>query len=544
MSRCRKNITLLLAAAFLLFPAVNRAEEGPLKEALVEKLHLEWTEVEGAKNYEIQIRTEQGETVFSKVTDKNRIELDLKPGEYYHRVGVVNKFGKVSAWTPWKPYKVVSTAKPAVRNITAGEVNAEKGTQTLIVEGENIDDKTDIKITNNQENIPVITRKIRDDGKVEVTVAYKEAPRENFSLLAENPGGLHNTKSQQLTVKDDGIRISSSSRRIPGLKEPARIGAPPEDSQPEETDSEQKESVGNRWMVLIPGLPAMYRGSYLTGSSWFLAFSGLAGTGASATASMQASKAAFASDPFILMTQDPVFYSLTAPYLTNTESKLAVQMIAGSNFNSYRKTYNQQNAVRQGAAGAALVAYTAHLFTETSDTWSWTTPIPGADQLRSGHWLSGSLLMAGFTGAVSYGFSSASEAAGITAAQNSDFLFRLFNDPLLYSQSGNLIPDQSILENLSYVSYMQHNAMKTQYQGKLAAMNAGFGAAAAIYLVHIIDAAVLRPRSAETEAAAAFLMQENRKRKNTGQKAEEGRLIGFTAYPSDGGIEGRLIFSF
>lgn len=67
-----------------------------------EENRIEWDEVEGAIQYNIQVRKDETLVIEKKTTDLYyQIELDTI-GNYEYRIGAENKIGN-SAWTEWKP---------------------------------------------------------------------------------------------------------------------------------------------------------------------------------------------------------------------------------------------------------------------------------------------------------------------------------------------------------------------------------------------------------------------------------------------------------
>ena len=95
------------------------AREKARKEALIKgrtldsggttkEIEIPWDSVEGAVKYQVQIKDSDDSVLTDKEVTTNAIRISLVVGEYRMRVGAVNKFEKVGAWSEWADIKIVS----------------------------------------------------------------------------------------------------------------------------------------------------------------------------------------------------------------------------------------------------------------------------------------------------------------------------------------------------------------------------------------------------------------------------------------------------
>lgn len=100
----KRLITILLAILVLGFSAALTAQDQP---KIQNKARLEWSNIEAASGYIIEIR--QGGTRIVKAETKNNYyDAALPHGVYQFRVSVLNKKGEIETRTGWETVKVQS----------------------------------------------------------------------------------------------------------------------------------------------------------------------------------------------------------------------------------------------------------------------------------------------------------------------------------------------------------------------------------------------------------------------------------------------------
>ncbi|MFW6364993.1 MAG: hypothetical protein ACOC2H_00805 [Spirochaetota bacterium] len=98
------HIAASLVLCLFLFWNPAEAQENP---TIRQKARLEWSNIEAASGYIIEIR-QGGTRILKAETSNNFYEANLPHGVYQFRVSVLNKENKIEARTGWKTVKVQS----------------------------------------------------------------------------------------------------------------------------------------------------------------------------------------------------------------------------------------------------------------------------------------------------------------------------------------------------------------------------------------------------------------------------------------------------
>ena len=131
--------TLLLALPLLLATALPAQEE----QAISKSIFIEWSPTPGNHGYILQIRDESGKLVQEKRTTVHRHEFQLPAGSYAQRVGILNKFQKISLWSPWKSFQVELALTPQIESIEPKKPYRNKSSGKITLRGRNFKDTTD-----------------------------------------------------------------------------------------------------------------------------------------------------------------------------------------------------------------------------------------------------------------------------------------------------------------------------------------------------------------------------------------------------------------
>ena len=88
------RIVKLLLIVYLFNSSIFTQENGdPDSPSLM------WKPIPKIKNYQLQVRDSAKKVIVDKKLKETSYTLELEPGNYEHRVGVYNKFNKLSAFT-------------------------------------------------------------------------------------------------------------------------------------------------------------------------------------------------------------------------------------------------------------------------------------------------------------------------------------------------------------------------------------------------------------------------------------------------------------
>jgi hypothetical protein len=113
-----------------------------------------WEQIKGAFNYHIQIRDKKDSLLIDERIEKNYYDIKLPEGKYQYRVGVYNKFVKISAYSDWVNLNIrrASTPNP---NLTKLDIDANELPQFVEVYGNDFSEEMKIELKQGPENIPI-----------------------------------------------------------------------------------------------------------------------------------------------------------------------------------------------------------------------------------------------------------------------------------------------------------------------------------------------------------------------------------------------------
>lgn len=294
-------------------------------------IDVEWSKVNGAKKYRLEIRTPGGKLVAEKETSDTKATIILPPGEYERRLGLINKFNKLYLWTDWTPFRIVRVLQPRMELAApVGPIPRGGGRRTIRLKTEGEMPQTRYYLVDSQgKERSVIT--VQNGGEVLIDIDPDSLPPGEYDLVMENPEGKRDVKKDIVVI----------------------------DRSPTEKAEMRRNHL--RYAMLIPGIPQRDRGQKLKGNAIMLSFfSSLAFTAYSyqkATSTYNRLQ----SDPLYGLFKD----ATTAAVLSNQlVSNPAVYLAALAGYDRWQadtSTYTRYRVYYY--AGAALTAglYAYHL---------------------------------------------------------------------------------------------------------------------------------------------------------------------------------------
>lgn len=472
-----------------------------------EKLYLEWSSVPSAKSYVVEIQNkDDGKTVLSETVSENRIELKLPPGEYKQRVGVVNKFNKISVWSDWRPYSIIPTARPVLESLEIKNKNSETGTQQIVLEGKNITARSDIFVSEGNRQIPVRKVEQSPDGKVLVTVDMNGDYRGDYRIHVENPGGRKASSSTKLEVDEDNsaLILADSGGFLSFLtgEEKTKVqenpsSGPSGSETAENTDPGSKRRV-SRYSLLMPGLYAMQEGSTFRGAAWMSSFA-LYGAAAYAGYDMSSRAAAAAiNDPIRNLYANQILYNQAKSLITTNEMEYYLLNTGYNSYQSQKSRYHQGKNIQAAAGAAAFATYIGHLYFENPEAWDWYTPIPGVSQFSADRNLAGGAIVATTALAVGALIAENQAAERVSNTIQNDIFYNYSSDPisnLFYKPLLSKIPADLV----TLYSYQNYQAKKAEYNRHVDNQSRLVGLLVATYLYHLVDATIIQGTVVEGE---------------------------------------------
>lgn len=193
--RFRKSNTIgALLVGFLLFSLPIFGKEEGVK--------LEWRPIPDAGGYQVEIKDSRGKITREK-TNGSQIQIELPPGAYEHRIGVLNKYGRVSVFSAWIPFEVILSQKPEVIAAEKSKFLSKDMPETFEIKGKHFTEATKVILKDSKGNeIPVKSIDIKNSETMVITIDKKKAPEGAVSLRLENPRNKSTEKENYFLVAE------------------------------------------------------------------------------------------------------------------------------------------------------------------------------------------------------------------------------------------------------------------------------------------------------------------------------------------------------
>jgi hypothetical protein len=207
-----------LIYSFCLLSVVTLYAE-PVTTEETEVYQLKWAEVPGASGYLLEIRNASGYMVISEKTPSNFYNAsNFTSGKYEHRVGVINKLGKVGSFSDWVAFDVVVSRIPTLTKNNVFSVSKEEKTKTFFLEGKDFIDPMKVYIVLDGKKIPA--KKVNFESSTKATAVFDIDPDFDtgvYDLVIENPRKkLLNVKQRVVLSdsKEQADRFANRQERI------------------------------------------------------------------------------------------------------------------------------------------------------------------------------------------------------------------------------------------------------------------------------------------------------------------------------------------
>ncbi|GBF49214.1 hypothetical protein LPTSP4_07240 [Leptospira ryugenii] len=193
-----------------------QAEEVSTEETTTQ---LRWAEVPGATGYLLEIKNSSGYTVISERTEVPYYILkNFISGRYEHRVGVINKFGKVGSFSEWVSFEVVVSRIPTLTKDLVYSISKEEKTKTFQLEGK--DFLPDMKVFMILEGRKIPAKSVIVDPPNSAKAVFDiESGMETgiYDLVLENPRKKTLNAKQRIVLsesKEKAQRFAERQERI------------------------------------------------------------------------------------------------------------------------------------------------------------------------------------------------------------------------------------------------------------------------------------------------------------------------------------------
>jgi len=434
-----------------------------------QNLYLEWKAVEGAGGYRVEIQSSDGRPIFDRELQTTRIEFTLPPGSYRKRIGAIDRFGKIAAWSDWSPLFIKLPEEPQIDAVIPPALGKNKA-ETIQLRGRNLTDSTEVRLEGGGFSIPGSV-KLRGKDQIAVTFDTSGLPVGPYSLLVQN-------------------------KNLRG--------------QPREVALNESSTKGSLSM-LVPGGSQLASGATTSGLLWGGLFAGLLLGSGSESYQAAAVARATRSDLTVNLLSSPTTLLLARDRLSlGNEGAMALAMLGYNNYRSYKKSYEQHllNATLLG--GAAGLVYTLQ-YADAVD-WQWLELLPGAPQMQRGSTGRAALFWTGMGSLAIAAGREAQSANNAVKSQTSEPIPSLLTDPSrgAVMLSGAKSQDRPILLLLSY-----HESRKLQarYNRNISNISALGSGALALFAFHLVDNAAsyaafarVRPSDQDTVSEIGLIL--------------------------------------
>ncbi|PJZ79003.1 LIC11435 family protein [Leptospira neocaledonica] len=190
----KSNAIAALLVGFLLFSLPIFAKEEGVK--------LEWKPIPDAGGYQVEIKDSRGKVTREK-TNGSQIQIELPPGAYEHRIGVLNKYGRVSVFSAWIPFEVILSQRPEVIAAEKSKFLSKDMPESFEIKGKHFTEATKVILKDSKGNeIPVKSVDLKNSETMVVTIDKKKAPEGAISLRLENPRNKSTEKENYFLVAE------------------------------------------------------------------------------------------------------------------------------------------------------------------------------------------------------------------------------------------------------------------------------------------------------------------------------------------------------
>lgn len=142
-----------------------------------------WTKIDNVALYRLEIFDLKNNLILSKETNNTEVDVQIPPGKYKKRLGLINKFNKLFMYTDFIEYEILEIPEPEILNVQKQTLNENSQTIEITIEG--LIENTKIYLKNNDTSISVPYKKL-DKNKIQLEIDTKKFESGNYSLLIKN----------------------------------------------------------------------------------------------------------------------------------------------------------------------------------------------------------------------------------------------------------------------------------------------------------------------------------------------------------------------
>ena len=173
---------------------------------------LEWESVKSAKGYHVQIRNSNKKLIVDEKIIENKYYIKLPEGKYEERVGVYNKFGKISGYTEWQNIVINKVYNPQIDN-NKFSIQNDTNIHKIIIKGNYFTSDTKVILKSEKENIKISEQIFKSEKEIEITINLENVSSGIFDLFIINPRNKKGSSLEYLSIIDKNSNLVQSNER-------------------------------------------------------------------------------------------------------------------------------------------------------------------------------------------------------------------------------------------------------------------------------------------------------------------------------------------
>ncbi|RHX93937.1 hypothetical protein DLM76_13215 [Leptospira yasudae] len=177
-----------------------------------ENQYLEWKPVPEAGGYLVEIKDPSGRIAREK-TKSTRFEVNLPPGVYEHRIGVLNKFGRVSVFSEWIAFEVILSRAPFVDPDSNVKLVKEKLGPVLTVKGDNFTEAMNVTLLLPSGETIKPEFEYINSKEIKIKIDGLNLKNGSYTLSLENPRNKKTAKKGFLVLADTEQELAEIVKR-------------------------------------------------------------------------------------------------------------------------------------------------------------------------------------------------------------------------------------------------------------------------------------------------------------------------------------------
>jgi hypothetical protein len=177
---------------------------------------LEWEPINDASYYQIEVRNNKKKVLISeKIKDSQfQVPNNLPNGIYEHRVGVYNKFEKLSGYSDWYSFQINTIKKPELTNNQEKTILEGTDTVHFDLKGNNFTEIMRVSLLSNESKMVYLDKyNYTNNNSISFDVKSSKLIPGNYSLILENTSDHKLNVPNFLIIKPD-TRAQEEAERL------------------------------------------------------------------------------------------------------------------------------------------------------------------------------------------------------------------------------------------------------------------------------------------------------------------------------------------